>query len=95
MRIVAIATAALLLGVAGLANPLPAVAGGEIVATTQLTAASARHHRKTRRHIYRAESAGQIACTPIGCGRIPRNCHPTTAYYPDGTPTGYDAVACR
>ncbi|MGC1465546.1 MAG: hypothetical protein WA792_07420 [Pseudolabrys sp.] len=98
MRITAIAAAALFLGTAGAADPaltMTAQARDGIAATTQLAAASTKHHRKARRHIDQAESGGQIACTPIGCGRIPRNCHPTTAYYPDGTPTGYDAVACR
>ncbi|HEX5508961.1 MAG TPA: hypothetical protein VFX37_10700 [Pseudolabrys sp.] len=71
-----------------------AQAKDEIVAAAKGT--HHRHHQVRRYHrSFEAEPRGQIACTPLGCGRIPPSCHPTTAYYPDGTPTGYDAVACR
>ncbi len=42
-----------------------------------------------------AAAGGQIACTPLGCHRIPRNCYPTQGYDWDGMPTGYDVVVCR
>ena len=42
-------------------------------------------HRDTR----------QVACTPFGCQRIPRNCHPEPGFNWDGEPTGFDIVVCR
>ena len=53
--------------------------------------AAPRHHAAPRRV---QRETGQIACTFAGCFRIPANCHPTTDYYWNGIPTGYDAVAC-
>jgi hypothetical protein len=52
--------------------------------------ATKKHH--ARRPAPR--EAGYVACTFLGCVRIPANCRPVTDYYADGTPTGYDAVAC-
>jgi hypothetical protein len=37
---------------------------------------------------------GQIACTIVGCIRIPPKCHPEMGYTSDGTPTGFDIVVC-
>jgi hypothetical protein len=56
-----------------------------------LTLVAAKKHH-ARRHAPR--ETGYVACTFLGCMRIPANCRPVTDYYPDGTPTGYDAVAC-
>lgn len=97
MRFIIPATA-LALAVAGLvAPPMAPVAQAKDEIVTAKTPHH-RHHYQARRYypsFTEAQPRGQIACTPLGCGRIPPNCHPTTAYYPDGTPTGYDAVACR
>jgi len=46
-------------------------------------------------HAERRRVAGQVACTPFGCQRIPPNCHPKTTYYWNGDPTGFDGIACR
>ncbi|HET7848579.1 MAG TPA: hypothetical protein VFL51_05900 [Pseudolabrys sp.] len=98
MRLI-IPAIALALAAGSLATP-PSVQGAqardEIVPTANTI--HHRHRHQVRRYhpsFEEAQPRGQIACTPLGCGRIPPNCHPTTAYYPDGTPTGYDAVACR
>ena len=48
-----------------------------------------------KRHLHRAEPAGQIACTVAGCHRIPPWCHPEMGYTPWGTPTGFDIAVCR
>ena len=48
-----------------------------------------------KRIVRRSAAGGQIACTPFGCHRIPRNCYPTQGYNWDGIPTGYDVVVCR
>lgn len=96
MRAITIAATALFLAGAGITSaPLTAAAlqRTKVAATTQIAAASAAH-RKAHHHTNATYVGGQIACTPLGCGRVPRNCHPTTAYYWDGTPTGYDAVVC-
>jgi hypothetical protein len=63
------------------------------VAALAGTASAASHKAAT--HVVRREAEGQIACTVFGCHRIPPNCHPQTAYYWNGMPTGYDAIACR
>jgi len=60
-------------------------------ATLALSAVSHKHHPAYRQR----EASGQIACTKYGCTRIPANCHPTAAFYWNGTPTGYDAIACH
>ena len=61
--------------------------------TLTLSAVShrAKHHPASRER----DASGQIACTKYGCMRIPANCHPTAAFYWNGTPTGYDAIACH
>jgi len=54
--------------------------------------AASRHHK---RHSEAATAPQQqIACTVVGCNPVPRGCHPATGYTPDGTPTGFDVVAC-
>jgi hypothetical protein len=40
------------------------------------------------------QEAGQIACTIVGCIRIPPKCHPEMGYTSDGTPTGFEIVVC-
>ncbi len=41
-----------------------------------------------------ARETGPIACTIVGCIRIPRGCHPEMGYTSDGTPTGFEIVVC-
>lgn len=57
-----------------------------------LAALPADAKTKTHRHVHQA---GQIACTPSGCQRIPPNCHPEQSYNFNGIPTGFDMVVCR
>lgn len=59
--------------------------------TKGITLVAAKNHQ-ARRHAPR--ETGYIACTFLGCSRIPANCRPVTDYYPNGLPTGFDAVAC-
>ena len=54
-----------------------------------LVAAKKHHARRSA-----PRESGYVACTFLGCTRIPPNCRPVTDYYSDGTPTGYDAVVC-
>jgi len=42
----------------------------------------------------RSGAAGQIACTPFGCRRIPADCHPEIEYDFDGMPTGFNIIVC-
>ncbi|MEI7804826.1 MAG: hypothetical protein WCI56_05810 [Hyphomicrobiales bacterium] len=49
--------------------------------------------QKVKRRYYSQQT--RIACTPAGCHPVPANCKPVTAYFWDGRPTGFDAVACR
>jgi len=37
---------------------------------------------------------GPIACTIVGCIRIPPECHPEMGYNLDGVPTGFEIVVC-
>lgn len=60
-----------------------------------IAAPAVKHPPRHKARRSRGSPQGQIACTELGCHRIPPNCHPTTAYYWNGIPTGYDAVACR
>jgi hypothetical protein len=60
-------------------------------AALTLSAASHKAHPAARER----DASGQIACTKYGCMRIPPNCHPTAAFYWNGTPTGYDAISCH
>jgi hypothetical protein len=48
------------------------------------SAKKARHPRET----------GQIACTIVGCHRIPPECHPEMGYDINGIPIGFDIVVC-
>ena len=91
MRALLLAVFALLL----LAFCVPAAPAAAQTKDGDATAPAVKHpaRHKARRSQVRAQ--GQIACTEFGCHRIPPNCHPTTAYYWNGIPTGYDAVACR
>jgi hypothetical protein len=66
-----------------------ALAAGALAATAGPAAAA------KKRHVYRAQSGGQIACTVAGCHRIPPQRHPQMGYTPWGTPTGFDIVVCR
>lgn len=60
-------------------------------ATSGLTLVAAKKHHARR---YAPRGTGYIACTFLGCSRIPANCRPVTDYYANGLPTGFDAVAC-
>ena len=57
--------------------------------------ASAMKHHAKKRIVREPQSGGQIACTPFGCGRIPRNCHPTPGMRWDGDPSGFDVIVCH
>ncbi len=64
--------------------------GAAVSASAQSTAAAKKPHA----HRNAPADAGYVACTFLGCARIPAKCRPATDYYPDGMPTGYDAVIC-
>jgi hypothetical protein len=92
MRSLLLIATALLLG-----HAVPATAAsahGRHGVTGEYPAASSEvSARRKVRKVYSEQ--GQIACTKLGCQRIPANCHPATAYYWNGLPTGYDRIACR
>lgn len=73
----------LALGLASLAGSAPAWSAPQ---TLSLSAAAMKS-RPPRQQ-------GQIACTIVGCMRIPPECHPEMGYTNDGTPTGFDIVVC-
>jgi len=50
---------------------------------------SSEHHAGTA-----AAPQGQIACTQLGCERIPAACTPVPGRTWRGTPTGYDVIVC-
>lgn len=52
------------------------------------------HQAAAKKQKARRGESGYIACTFIGCIRIPPGCRPVTDYDFDGVPTGYDAVVC-
>lgn len=57
--------------------------------------ASVKKHHAKKRIVRESQSRGQIACTPFGCGSIPRNCHPTPGMRWNGDPSGYDVIVCH
>jgi hypothetical protein len=68
-----------------------------LAATAPADAAPTRHHTAKpapHRAPVRNEPSGQIACTVLGCQRIPAHCRPQTGYDLDGVPTGYDVIIC-
>ena len=68
-----------------------------LTAAAPATAATTRHQTvkpAPHRAPVRKEPPGQIACTVLGCQRIPVRCHPQAGYDLDGVPTGYDVIAC-
>ncbi|HZL32114.1 MAG TPA: hypothetical protein VFC54_13795 [Pseudolabrys sp.] len=75
---------------------VPASAQSQSAAATHKaidkTAVKKKHPVK---RVARREDTRQIACTFLGCQRIPPNCTPVTQYTSDGSPTGYDAISCR
>jgi hypothetical protein len=79
-----------------LASVLSFAAGAVISAGAQTldngAALVAAKKHKARRHAPR--ESGYIACTFLGCLRIPPGCRPVTDYDWDGMPTGFDAVVC-
>jgi hypothetical protein len=64
------------------AQPVGSATADELSAATKHT----KHHVR--------QATRQIACTKLGCVRIAPQCHPATGYFSDGTPTGYDIIAC-
>jgi len=79
-----LATAAALVNAALLLAPASAA-----YARTKHPGHSARHHTVTT-----AAPQGQIACTQLGCERIPVSCTPVPGRTWRGTPTGYDVIVC-
>jgi hypothetical protein len=57
-------------------------------------ARSNQHHsHSSGRHAVTA-TQGQIACTQLGCERIPAACTPVPGRTWRGTPTGFDVIVC-
>ena len=81
----AVLLAPLVLGLAGSIDIGPAWSAPH---TLSLSAAKKKKPRPPRRE------TGQIACTIVGCIRIPPECHPEMGYTADGTPTGFEIVVC-
>jgi hypothetical protein len=77
--------------VIGISLALGAPAWSTGPAPTDQTLLSAK--KKHRVHHPR-RPAGQIACTPAGCHRIPPNCHPEAALDFWGNPSGFDRIIC-
>jgi hypothetical protein len=72
-----------------LSRTIICIAAAAALAATAGPAAAAK-----KRHVHRAQSGGQIACTVAGCQRIPAQCHPEMGYTPWGNPSGFDIVVC-
>jgi len=49
------------------------------------------HHRSQASHSLQQP---QIACTDVGCLPVPRGCYPTGGKTFDGSPSGFDVMAC-
>lgn len=87
------ALAAIAIALAVGTHAVPAQARDASVQVTSLSAASKKHPVK-RRAVKR--DTRQVACTFLGCQRIPRNCHPTPGFnWWTGEPTGFDVIVCR
>lgn len=87
IRPLAIALIAAAFGLGNVAGPAAAQSDAPRAAVTK--------HPAKKRIVRPPRSQGQIACTSLGCGRIPANCHPTPGMRWDGMPTGYDVIVCR
>jgi hypothetical protein len=57
-------------------------------------ARSNQHHRHSSGHHAVTAAQGQIACTQLGCERIPVACTPVPGRTWRGTPTGFDVIVC-
>ena len=88
--LLALTLASTLAFAAGALAPAGAQPLGQGVTKGVTLVAAKKHHA----HRPAPVETGYVACTFLGCAKIPANCRPVTDYYPDGMPTGYDAVAC-
>jgi hypothetical protein len=70
---------------------------GLALAAAVLAAAPAhpksRAHRPPR-HVALQPRQDQIACTVLGCRRIPAACYPKEQHTASGIPTGFDQIIC-
>ena len=48
--------------------------------------------KKKAKRVYAPQQ--QIACTEVGCLRVPRGCYPTGGKTWDGLPSGFDVMVC-
>jgi len=65
-----------------------------LLAPEPATAAHHVRHRRVVHHVHPAVRQGQIACTVLGCQRIPAACTPVEGRTPGGIPTGFDVIVC-
>jgi hypothetical protein len=70
------------------------VASGLLLAPVSAAFARDKHHSSEHHAVTRAAPQGQIACTQLGCERIPVSCTPVPGRTWRGTPTGYDVIVC-
>jgi hypothetical protein len=67
-----------------------------VAALALLAAPAEAASKKKSRHHHQGHNAygAQIACTPAGCLRVPRGCHPAPGRTFDGDPSGFDVMVC-
>lgn len=83
--------------VLSLASALAFAAGTVVSAKAQTKAGDGiargtAKKQKPRRQAPR--ESGYVACTFVGCIKVPPGCRPVTDYDFDGMPTGFDAILC-
>jgi hypothetical protein len=79
-----------------LATSAALLSAGLLLAPASDTLATTRHRGHSSGHhaVTAAAPQGQIACTQLGCERIPVSCAPVPGRTWRGTPTGYDVIVC-
>jgi hypothetical protein len=68
-----------------------------LVAALALLAVPAEAASKKKYRGYPAahgRAGPQIACTAVGCLRVPRGCYPAPGRTFDGDPSGFDVMVC-
>jgi hypothetical protein len=64
------------------------------VSSVALARSHHRAHSPRGHFVTAAQPSGQIACTVLGCQRIPPACTPVPGRTWSGLPTGYDVIVC-
>jgi hypothetical protein len=78
----------------GVTTIVAVAAAGLLLAPTSMAFARDKHHSSGHHAVTTAAPQGQIACTQLGCERIPVSCRPVPGRTWRGNPTGYDVIVC-